>query len=130
MCRPPTQTIYTANLLGIGITFCTKMSMCLFIRTINNFSLIRTANIALMGVISAIFISSLTATAFQCRLPPWLVETEEACPAAAPIYRYTIVSSAVTDVFITAIAISMIARVSTGLKAKFVVVSLFSLRLS
>lgn len=117
------------SLLGISINFCTKLSMCLFIRKINVYSPIFTANSILLGLVTAVFVSSIFSTAFPCQSPQWTTGAELDCPSVDAIYRYTLIASIITDILIVVLAALMVARVRTELRAKILVTSLFALRL-
>lgn len=108
----------------------TKLSMCLFIASINTYNDIFTANRILMGTVGVLSLATFLANSFRCSLPsPWLAQSASACPAAAPIYHFTLVSSMVTDALICALAIPMICKVQTAVKTKVFVIFLFSFRL-
>lgn len=124
------KTQYAIDLLGILIGTCTKVSMCLFIKSINSYNNVFTANMVLLGLICALALSSFLANCFRCKLPtPWLADSAASCPAASSIYQYTIVSSMITDTLIVTLAIAMICKVQTAVKTKVFVISLFSFRM-
>lgn len=98
--------------------------MCLFIKSINSYNNVFTANMALLGLICAFGLSTFLANCFPCRPPtPWLAVSAGSCPAASPIYQFTIVSSMVTDTLIVILAIVMICKVQTAVKTKVFVIS-------
>lgn len=124
------QTQYTLMILGIMVGLCTKMCMCLFIRAINSYSHIQFANRALMGVIITLSIASLFATAFRCPPPsPWWAESSEVCARVIPINYFVHVASMLTDGLIVILCLVMVVRVQTGVAAKVLIVSLFSIRI-
>lgn len=121
---------YVITLLGIVIGACTKMSMCLFIKSINTYTNVFRANWVLMGVVGVLFLGTFLANCFTCSLPsPWLADSAAACPAASSIYFFTLVSSMTTDTLIWVLAIVMICKVQTIIKTKVFVISLFSFRM-
>jgi len=127
---PLRKTEYASALLWILVGGLTKLSMCLFIASINTYNDIFTANRILMGTVGLLSLATFLATSFRCSLPsPWLAESASACPAAVPIYQFTLVSSMVTDALICALAIPMICKVQTAVKTKVFVIFLFSFRL-
>lgn len=121
---------YVVTLLGILIGACTKMSMCLFIKSINTYTNVFRANWVLMGTVGVFFLSTFLANCFRCSLPsPWLADSPASCPAAGSIYILTLVSSMITDTLIWVLAVVMICKVQTIIKTKVFVISLFSFRL-
>ncbi|KXJ88202.1 hypothetical protein Micbo1qcDRAFT_178356 [Microdochium bolleyi] len=124
------QFQYVISLLSIIVLTATKLCVCLFIRAINSFAGIRIANIMLIAVGAANFGSLFVATAFQCPLPsPWLAASTSLCPAAGPIYWYTISTSMAFDVFLCIVASLMVVRVQTNMRTKAIVVGLFASRI-
>ncbi|KAH7040594.1 uncharacterized protein B0I36DRAFT_234415 [Microdochium trichocladiopsis] len=122
---------YAATLLWIVIGTCTKVSMCLFIESINTYNNIFKANRILIGAVGVLGLSTFLANCFRCSLPsPWLAESTESCPAATSIYQLTIGASIATDVLICVLAVPMICKVQIATKTKVFVIFLFSIRIA
>jgi hypothetical protein len=109
---------------------CTKTSICLLIRQINDHGTFRTATRAVLGVILATSFSGLLATAFRCALPvPWQATSPSACPGAAPIYLYNGIVSIITDVQLCVLSVAMVWNIKSNAKKKATVMLLFNSRI-
>ncbi|KUI55795.1 hypothetical protein VP1G_10776 [Cytospora mali] len=90
---------YAASLLAIATVTCTKISMSLLIKKINDYGRVRLANRAILGITLLSFVSGVVATALQCPLPqPWIATNPSTCPGIVPIYLYSGIMSVITDV--------------------------------
>ncbi|KAG8160932.1 hypothetical protein KVR01_009196 [Diaporthe batatas] len=121
---------YASSLLGITVFVCTKVSLCLLVRSINSYGRVSTATSALIALVIACFISNFAAVALQCPLPtPWLATNGQTCRAIYPIHIYSLTSSFLTDAAICFLSVAMVWNIQTELKRKTLVVLLFSSRM-
>lgn len=129
-CTDPAELQYAASLLAIAVTACTKISMCLLIKKINDHGKLHYALNAFLALISIFFFSEILATTFQCPFPtPWLATSFEECPRIESVYAYVNISSIITDVFLCILAIAMVWEVQTARKPKAVIIALFTFRI-
>ncbi|KUI70580.1 hypothetical protein VM1G_05712 [Cytospora mali] len=121
---------YAASLLAIATVTCTKISMSLLIKRINDYGRVRLANRAILGITLLSFISGVVATAFQCPLPqPWTATNPSTCPGIVPIYLYSGIMSVITDVELCVLAVAMVWDIKMDLKKRYIVIALFSPRI-
>ncbi|TLD33709.1 hypothetical protein PspLS_00719 [Pyricularia sp. CBS 133598] len=125
------KTNYAMSILGTSAVFCAKLSMCIFIKKINDYGRMYMATRALCILVATTFVTGVMATLFQCPLPePWVAENKWQCPSIARIYLYNGTMNALTDVLLCALSIAMIwhVQLSDGSKKGLVLV-LFGTRL-
>jgi hypothetical protein len=91
---------------------------------------IRLANKALQALIAVFSFSGVLASTLRCPLPtPWFATDAESCPNAAPIYLYVNINSAITDVLLCALAITMVWNVKTTRRKKALIMAMFGFRI-
>lgn len=124
------QLMYASEISALFVNACTKISVCLLVREIDNQGRLNRANMVLGGVVIAWLISSFFATVFQCSLPqPWLADKEENCPGRGLIYMYNGIMNISTDLALCALPAAMMWHVRTTFKRKAIVVALFGARI-
>lgn len=120
---------YAASLLAVATITCTKVSMSLLIKRVNNYGRVRLANRIILGITLASFVSVTFATAFQCPLPrPWSAVSRSVCPDVVSIYLYGGIMSIITDIQLCALAAAMVWDMKMDLKNRYIVIVLFSSR--
>lgn len=123
------QFQYAASLLAVATITCTKISMSLLIKRVNNYGRVRLANRIILGITLASFVSVIFATAFQCPLPrPWSAVSRSVCPDVVSIYLYGGIMSIITDVQLCVLAAAMVWDMKMDLKNRYIVIVLFSSR--
>jgi hypothetical protein len=124
------KLIYASRILATMVMACTKISLCLLIRQIDNQGRLNIANMVLGGAVVLCFVTGFFAVIFQCPLPsPWLAVSHESCPSRGPIFVYNGVMDILTDLALCALPVAMMWQVQTTIKRKVIVMALFGTRI-
>ncbi|CAM1503634.1 Fc.00g012250.m01.CDS01 [Cosmosporella sp. VM-42] len=124
------KLLYASRILALCVNACTKVSLCLLIRQIDNQGKLNLANMVLGGAVILCFFTGFFATIFQCPLPnPWLAVSHEHCPSRGPIFVYNGVMDILTDLALCALPVAMMWQVQTTVKRKIIVMALFGTRI-
>ncbi|KAH6869529.1 hypothetical protein B0T10DRAFT_501482 [Thelonectria olida] len=124
------KLIYAARILSLFVAGCTKISLCLLIRQIDNQGRLNMANLALGGIVLVWVATGFFATIFQCPLPsPWVANSNDECPNYGPIFLYNGIMDILTDLALCVLPVAMMWHVQTTLRRKIIVMSLFGTRI-
>lgn len=120
---------YSASLFLELVFSCTKISMTLLIRQINNYARLRIAIRPDLGIILIKSCSGIIATAFRCILPsPWRAKSFLECPGATAVYLVNGIGNIITNTLLCALSVAIVWNVESDVKKKTAVKFLFTSR--
>ena len=123
------QDFFVATLLLVFVHVCSKISVILFVMSINSGRQIKMASFVALAVVAAWGISSIFALALNCHISSLWSSNKGQCQEDFYVYMGVNIGNIITDIALVVLPAVMMWGVQTSFKLKARVIALFASRL-